>query len=122
MLIEVERKGLSSTFAFFCSNKKCDDQTLFYSSDVATASNNLTVHCVNHLANLAIRSLGRGRSLSAQRTLKGRQKNNNNNNNKNKTKQNLSSHEASIVRRRARLLRNEVLDELNGQAYQAGGY
>ena len=34
----------------------------------------------------------------------------------------LSPHEARIVRRRARLLRNEVLEELEGQAYQVGGY
>ena len=29
MLIEVERKGLGITFAFFCSHKKFDDQTSF---------------------------------------------------------------------------------------------
>ena len=34
----------------------------------------------------------------------------------------LSSHEARILRRRARLLRNEVLEELGGQAYQVGVY
>ena len=64
VLIKVERKGLGSTFSF-CSNKKCNDQTSFYSSDVATAGNNLTVHCMNHHANLAVRSIGCDRSLHA---------------------------------------------------------
>ena len=64
VLIKVERKGLGSTFAF-CSNKKCSDQTSFYSSDVATAGNSLTVHSMNHHANLAVRSIGCDRSLRA---------------------------------------------------------
>ena len=72
MLIEVERKGLGSTFAFFCSNTNCNDQTSFYSSDVAIAGNNLTVHCMNHRTNLAMRSIGCDRPLRAWRTLKGR--------------------------------------------------
>ena len=73
MLIEVERKGLGSTFALFCSSKKCADQTSLYSFDVSTAGNNLTVHCMNHRANLAMRCIGCERSLRAQRMLKGRQ-------------------------------------------------
>ena len=63
VLIKVERKGLGITFAF-CSNKKYNDQT-FYSFDVPTAGSNLTVHCMNHLANLAVRSIGCDRSLRA---------------------------------------------------------
>ena len=34
----------------------------------------------------------------------------------------LSSHEVRVVRRRVRLLRNEVLEQLEEQAYQAGRY
>lgn len=33
-LIEVERKGLRRTFAFYCSNKHCDDHNHFHSSEV----------------------------------------------------------------------------------------
>ena len=61
VLIKVE---LGSTFAF-CSNKKSNDQASLYSSDVATAGNNLTVHCMNHHANLAVHSIGCDRSLWA---------------------------------------------------------
>lgn len=61
MLIEVSRHGLSSTLAFHCSNKKCDDQNAFPTSALISVGN-LTIHSMNRRAVLVMRSIGRDRA------------------------------------------------------------
>ena len=60
-LIEVSRHGLSSTLAFHCSNKKCDDQNAFPTYALISVVN-LTIHSMNHHAVLAMHSIGRDRA------------------------------------------------------------
>ena len=52
-LTEVSRHGLTSTLAFHCSNKKCEEQNAFPTSALISVGN-LTINSVNPCAVLAI--------------------------------------------------------------------
>ena len=60
-LVEVVRKGLASTFAFHCSNCKCDRQPSFSSSPQIPVGN-AVVNVVNRRGAFAMRCIGGDRS------------------------------------------------------------